>query len=331
MKSHSSVRGLADAPLRTLVVLGKNSDDGDKNWLKSGIVGHIVRFKGAAPSGYRRRSRMLGLGLDSAVVAFMAAWFGGPYLAMNPWVAVALRCLGKRDVAVIGLYAEPGSRSFKVLRRVLADSPVVTTVAVEANAWVAAGGRATEVLYGNTFHYPAHQLNNLDGMQIFVGGSSDRDAKVIRLLEAEVRSARSAATLVIVAAEEPQTWSDGKNAVLRTGYVSAERFGELLAASDVVFLPLKQGVRAAGHMVTVGALESGVPVFTTPSIGMKGYVDGHVVREIEPDQALLPQLREYVIGQNPVAIRAHWQNCFSQRAFIARVGAALQQLENRGP
>ena len=313
---------------RTLVVLGK-ANDADRGWLESDFIKDVVRFSRPAVSGSRFGSRVLGLGIDSAIVAAMSLRSPGPFLAMNPWIAVALKLTGKRDVAVVGMYAERGSGSFRVLRRVLSSSPVLTTAEIEASEWKAAGGRALPVLFGGNFNYPSRAEPDASRLKIFVGGSSDRDTALLDLLIAEIRAGRTPCSLVVVSTDSPKHWSNEISSITYTGFVPGARFGELLAESDVVFLPIRQGRRAAGHMVMSGALESGVPVLTNHSSGMQGYVDGTFVAQADVTLPLLPQLAhhaEAMAAEGP-AIRAFWQQQFCRAAFIERIFQALHTME----
>jgi hypothetical protein len=317
-----------DPKSRTLLTLGADSHN-DRLWIESGVASAVVRFQRAAPSGYRFGSRLLGLGLDSFCLALKAVRYPGPVLVTNPWIAIASKIIGRKKVAVIGLYATAGSRSFRLLRLILSDSPVITTVAVEAAAWQSAGGRAASVLYGNEFGYPRHSESDSATFRIFVGGSSDRDVAVLSRLELEIRSSDDPTSLVVVAGGSESSWHRGGSSIEHVGYVPAGQFGKLMSQSDVVFLPLLESGRAAGHMVTVGALESGIPVASTPSQGMAGYVDGKAVHELNLDAPLLPQLRR-VGAETALAsteIRNYWFANFSRRAFVNRIAAALVQLE----
>jgi glycosyltransferase involved in cell wall biosynthesis len=305
-------QGMTHERAYVMVSLGRKRTASDLDWIDSGLVRRVVRFERAVPSGLRLASRALGLGLDSVIVALKVAVLAprGPYLAANPWVAVALRLVGKRRVAVTGIYAETGSRSFRLLRRFLGDAPVVTLVRHEAESWTAAGGRATPVLYGNTF------------------GSSDRDPVAIIRLETELREADVPIDLVIVSKEEPSTWSGREATITRTGYVSADEFGRLIARSDVVYLPLSHGHRAAGHMVAVGALEVGVPVMCSDSPAMTGYVDGTYIRTVSSVDEVLPQLLEVALWgrHRRQATRATWEARYSHRAYVERVATALRDM-----
>ena len=314
-----------------MVALGRSRAASDADWIDSGLVRRFVRFDRAAPSGFRLSSRMFGLGLDSAIVAAKVALLTprGPFLAANPWIAVALRFVGKRRLAVTGIYAENGSRSFRLLRRFLGSAPVVTLVRHEAESWNAAGGLATPVIYGNTFGYPyPAPARTDDRISIFIGGSSDRDPAAIKQLEDEVREEDAPIDLVIVSNEEPSAWSGKEATITRTGYVSQDEFGRLISVSDVAYLPLSRGHRAAGHMVAVGALEVGTPVVCSDSPAMTGYVDGTYIRSVPDGDKLLPYLQA-VAGwgrDNREAVRAEWNARYSHRAYVERVAAALQSM-----
>jgi glycosyltransferase involved in cell wall biosynthesis len=324
-------QGMTHERAYVMVSLGRKRTASDLDWIDSGLVRRVVRFERAVPSGLRLGSRALGLGLDSVIVALKVAVLAprGPYLAANPWVAVALRLVGKRRVAVTGIYAETGSRSFRLLRRFLGDAPVVTLVRHEAESWTAAGGRATPVIYGNTFDYPYPTPVRTDSRaSIFIGGSSDRDPAAIIRLETELREADAPIDLVIVSKEEPSTWSGREATITRTGYVPADEFGRLIARSDVVYLPLSHGHRAAGHMVAVGALEVGVPVMCSDSPAMTGYVDGTYIRTVSSVDEVLPQLLEVALWgrHRRQATRATWEARYSHRAYVERVATALRDM-----
>jgi glycosyltransferase involved in cell wall biosynthesis len=246
-------------------------------------------------------------------------------LAANPWTAVALRLLGRRRIAVTGLYAVPGTRSYRVLLRLLRNVPLVTLSRIEAEHWNASGGRAVAVLYGNTYGYPLRQSNEDPGTRIFIGGSSDRDGALITSLEAEVRSTEAAVQLTVVDGGAPGHWSRGATEIRRPGYVSAETFGRLVSESDVVVLPLKDSGRSAGHMVLVGALEAGVPVLATRTQGIGEYIDGQWVRALDPTEPLLPQITAYAAERSGDGerIRHYWRRTFSLPAYVERVCSAL--------
>jgi hypothetical protein len=309
------------------VSLGEGMSTHDDLWRSSGFVRDVVRFKAAAPSGKRRGSRALGLGVDSAIVALKVTAGGnrGPYLAVNPWVGAALKLMGKRHVSVTGIYAAEGTRSFRILRAVLRESPVLTTVGFEADAWNRSGGRAKSILYGTTFGYPRHVPKDDGVLRIFVGGSSDRDSELVQRLEQEVASSKGAVHLVVVADEEPSFWENSTSKVEHTGRLDATDFGIRMSRCDVVFLPVLNSGRAAGHMVTVGALETGIPVVSAISRSMDGYVDGEYVRNVVEGAPLLPQLASAAeIGRlHAASIHQRWVDQFSLEAYIRRVGDAL--------
>lgn len=294
-----------------LVMLGVPTARYREVWSSRPRIRGIVSLPSAAPMGLRLGRRSLGLGLDSLRVAVKARLRHprSTYLATNPWIGVALRLLGARRLAVLGLYAEPGSRSWTALRKILGATRVVTTVSIEADAWRDCGGIASHVLYAAQFDYP-DRLARYDGaLRIFVGGSSDRDRAVIDRLEQEVLISRRSVELVVAVGGPPSTRRSTSGAVVHLPVLSQAEFGCQLAQADVVFLPLARGTRAAGHMVTVGALQVGTPVVTTPSAGMTGYVDGTYVVELEDGPDVLPQLLEHAERFRAAAadVREHWR------------------------
>lgn len=310
----------------TFLAIGPANPEADRAWLASPFVGRIFRHRTAAIGGKRFGSRVLGIGVDSLLLAVrtLSPNFHGPYLANNPWIGAALRLTGRNNFVVTGVYAEPASRSWKILRGLIGAATVITLSESEAGPWNAAGGRAVPVLYGNTFHYPPKQATDL--LHIFVGGTSDRDRATIAALEAEVLASKEPVRLTVATGEPKRETGANRNVVSRPGPLSAQVFGEVLSTADVLFLPLLDGTRAAGHMVMVGALESGVPVGMTASGGMTEYRLGDAIELLHRDQALLPQLRalaEAAKGRED-SIRQLWREVFSLDAYIARVGKALK-------
>lgn len=309
----------------TFLAIGPANPEADQAWLASPYVDRVCRQQMAATNGKRLGSRIFGIGLDSFALALrtLLPSVPGPYLANNPWIGAALRLTGRRNFVVTGVYAEPASRSWKILRRLIGEAAVVTLSESEAGPWNAAGGRASAVLYGNTFDYPERQPSS--ELHIFVGGTSDRDRQMIEALEAEVLASDEPVRLTLATGESAgETVSNG-NVVSRPGRLSPSEFGALLSTATVAFLPLRDGTRAAGHMVLVGALESGLPVGVTPSRGMTEYTKGPAIKVCAPDKPLLPQLRriaEWADGQDE-SIRSFWREVFSREAYIDRVGRAL--------
>ncbi|GAB2888724.1 glycosyltransferase [Nocardioides pacificus] len=314
-----------------LVTLGHDSKSAAEVWAAAGLVKRIINFRHASPSGYRLRNRILGIGLDSFIVALKATITsqGSTFLAANPWPGVALRLLGQR-VYVTGLYAMPGSRSWEVLRRGLRDSPVITLSEPEIVAWRASGGTGRAVRYGNTFEYPLRKPAFDREIRVFVGGTSDRD---MRTLAATIENAHSAGlpiTFVLAMGREPARFlrPNWASRVETHPSLSQQEFGRVLAACDVVYLPLTERSRAAGHMVAVGAIESGVPVVATDVSGMHDYLDGTYLRSALSGQELLAQLMEVAQwGRTEVqSVHDYWQRHFSQESYISRVSSALAEM-----
>jgi hypothetical protein len=323
-----------DGRARPWVLLSMGRADGgqDDVWVADGVVRRVLRLKRAVPSGRRCGSLALGLGVDSLVLALQAVVREprGPFLAANPWTGVALRLLGRRDIAVAaGIYAVPGSRSARILYRFLKTVPIVASAEVEAVQWNDAGGRAIPVLFGSTFGYPRRRTSLGSPLRVFVGGSSDRDAEAVASLEEEIRASTSATRLTVVDGSPPSRWAAGSSEVIHPGYVDPDEFGRLLADSDVVVLPLKERNRAAGHMVLVGALEAGIPVLVSPTSPMQEYTDGTWVRALAPGLPLLPQAREHAAAGSAAApqIRDFWWSRYSLEAYVQQVSAALRALE----
>lgn len=309
----------------TLLALGPASPRADAEWLGHPRISAICQHTSAAPSGRRLGSRVLGIGLDSLVLAIrtLKPSVKGPYIANNPWIGAALRLTGRKNFVVTGIYAEPSSRSWKVLRKLIGGARVITLSKSEAGPWNAAGGCADAVLYGNTFGYPLRSPSS--HFHIFVGGTSDRDPRIIRALEDEVLRSPTPVLLTLATGEPAGEIRRDGNVIIRPGYLNQQDFGKLLSSASVAFLPICQGTRAAGHMVLVGALESGVAVAVTPSDGMREYIIGPAIAQCNPDQPLLPQLQRLAAQFDTKQREIHqfWADSFSLRTYVARVGEFL--------
>lgn len=318
----------------TILELGRVPTPRDTIWAEDPRVHSVVRYTRAAPSGRRRNSRLLGLGLDASIVAAMALrrrGRGARFLAVNPWTAVALRLLGATRVAAIGIYARPGSASWRVLRRVLGGASIVALSEVEARAWRADGGEATAVRYGNTFPPPATGDDREDeqrqstSVRVFIGGSSDRDADAIEALVSALRAAPEVSFLLTVAiGGARRVVTAGSSTVTFTGPLTSAEFSRTLAAHEVVYLPLKEGRRAAGHMVVAEALQRGIRVVATPIAGMAEYFDGsYVVRASSETVEQLVSVAARADTDRD-AIVEHWRSHFSAECFARAVLDALE-------
>lgn len=315
----------------TMLALGRRSDRVDEAWARSGRVTSIVRFEHAAPSGVRFGKRIFGIAMDSFVLAAKARLrhHSESFLCANPWIAVALRAVGVSAFAVTGLYAVPGTSSWNLLRRSLKDIPIITTAEIEAEQWVSEGGKATAVLYGNTFGYPAASAPT-PVPTIFVGGTSDRDTELISSLVDEVRTDMQSVRLIIADGSGSRMWRGERAEIEHFGRVSSEEFGRIMSTSGVVFLPILNKPRASGHMVCVGALECGLPVVSSECTGMDGYVDGKFVTHLDPAASILDQLIE--CADRPLdneQVRDYWTEHFSLDAYIGRVLTAVDHLTGR--
>lgn len=295
-----------------------------------------------AAAGRRFGLLALGLGVDSLRVAIRArlSYRRAEFVCLSPWIAFALKLLGVGRFCVVGVYSVPGSRSWNVLRWAIGSNPTLCMVEAEAERWNESGGNASHVLYGNTFGYPAKPDARLaeplpKTPVIFSGGLSDRSEAVLDRLVSDVLASDFGVKLVIADGSGPRSVSRGASSVRWLPYVDQSEFGRWISESDMVFLPLSQGVRSAGHMVAVGALESGVPVVTTNVGGMAGYVDGAYISSVsvgdnrDSTSTLLPVLlakMEDGACPGPDAIREYWTNTFRCEAFACRVVEALTSL-----
>ncbi|MCP2194527.1 Glycosyl transferases group 1 [Williamsia deligens] len=311
-----------------MLAMGRNSRTTKETWRSSRNIVDYCTLESAAPSGRRFGSRVLGLGLDSARLAIKAVRAHGRqtfYLCGNPWTAVALRCLGIKSFAVIGIYALPGTRSWKLLRLAVRRNPVFTLVDIEADQWNQSGGVAHVLRYGNTFGYPPQKVERDEPLRLFVGGTSDRDPGLISTLVDEVQASETAVNLTIIDGSTTQTWQNDKSSITWCPRVSSSAFGELMSHSDLVVLPIRDSGRAAGHMVTVGALECGVRVLATDAPGMHGYIDGHHVIAIDRERPILSQARSTARrdAASSAGTRNYWQNEYSLGAFVSQIDLHL--------
>lgn len=310
----------------TVLDLGPLPHDGVERWGGDPRIDRVIRVENPAPSGRRFGSRALGLGADALRVALRARLRSRPnaVIAMNPWTAVCAKVIGLRKVCVVGLYAIEGGRSWQLLRTVLRSSPVVTLSRHEAERWRAAGGRARAVRYGATFASApvASSATTSARLNIFVGGSSDRDRSKIAEL-AEAVEASQDARLVVAAGGDRESDS---GRVRYCAALSSADFSAEVERSDIVFLPLSDNGRAAGHMVLVEALQRGKPVVATWVAGMNEYFDGDFVRQAEAD--LLPQLRDTAarFATRSDAVKDYWRSDYSKAAFAARILDALEEM-----
>ena len=145
-------------------------------------------------------------------------------------------------------------------------------------------------------------------------------------LEEEVLASTTPVQLTIATGGLAGETRRGANVVTRPGYVSQKEFGELLSSASVVFLPLARGTRAAGHMVLVGAVESGIAVAVTPNEGMKEYLMEPGVILCDPDRPILPQLRHLAAAtrDRQAEIHALWEQRLSLNSYITRIMELLE-------
>lgn len=312
----------------TVVVAALGPEEAVADWLRLDVVRDVVRLASFAPSGKRLGKTAFGLGVDALLLAAKTTLRHprGAVLATNPWIAVALRLLGRRRLYVTGLYATPASRAWWLFRRLLRHASVIATAEVEAERWRAAGGKAIAVRYGNTFGYPAAGTSNKGGVStLFVGGSSDRDTTVLEFLERQVAASAEALRLVVAIGDSvaSETLYE-RSVVLRKQRLPQAEFGRLMSQADVVVLPLVENARAAGHMLAVGALEVGVPVVATATRGMVEYCDGYFVRAFRPEELTLSAVLEVArSAPSRDETRAYWRREYSREAYLSRVEEAI--------
>lgn len=311
----------------TVLDLGPQPHDGLERWGDDQRIHRVIRVTNPAPTGRRLGSRALGLGADALRLALRARLKSrrGPLIAMNPWTAVMSRLLGFRTVCSVGIYAIEGGRSWQLLRRVLGTSPVVTLSEHEAARWRRAGGQARAVRYGSTFRPVELERLAQDRpgeLNVFIGGSSDRDESGIRRL-AEYIERSDDARLVIAAGGSTDSHTER---VRRLATLSPSEFSVQVALADVVYLPLADNGRAAGHMVLVEALQRGKPVVATWVAGMDEYFDGHYVRKAQGD--LLEQLRATAadFAGRSDEVSEYWSREYSKTTFGARILEALEDM-----
>jgi glycosyltransferase involved in cell wall biosynthesis len=309
----------------TVVTLGKLTSEDADFWRLTKKVDRIVEFKKASPNGYRFNSRILGIALDSFIVALKCYASGerGPFLATNPWIGVALKLTGRRQIVVTGTYAAPNSSSWRILQSVLRSAKVITLSSAEAELWnESLPGSASALVYGNTFNYVDTAPNERQPIRVFVGGSSDRDrAAVLELAEklpADIE-------LLVIAMGNPATQRIEGAKVQDVGTVGQLEFGKLMASADVVYLPLREGLRSAGHMVVVGALQLGIPVVVTPVAGVLDYITPNAVVP-EDRQNIVQQLVR--VGRDGRSRRDElkllWKAEFSRECYTMRVASVLE-------
>jgi hypothetical protein len=310
-----------------MVALGRMAPRSRQAWFS--VLGGpaITDLPSAAPNGLRCGRRVLGIGVDSFAVALISR-FARPAsatLATNPWPGVACRVFGMHNVAVTGIYAVPGSRSWRLLRAALGSVPVVCFSEVEAAAWRREGGRATAVLWGGTTGVQ-RSLPPRDRVRVFVGGSSDRDPLAVDQLVGEAKEDRAPVDVVIADGTGPWSWEGTTASVRALPFVPQGVFLEELSKSQVSYLPLQDSCRAAGHMVMAASLEAGLPTVISRTLGTAEYataaltfVDGY------PGLDFLMH-RGTANEQSRALIQREWQERFSEVAYITRVSGALSSL-----
>jgi len=312
----------------TVIGLGAMSPERQEVWRRQLPSCKFVVMERPAPSGERLRQRALGIGLDSLALALRASpRLRGPVLALNPWPAFAARSLGAANLACTGLYAEPGSNSWRLLRRRLGAIPVIAVSQIESRAWNRDGGRSVSVLWGGTFGVPLSKPPE-GRPRIFIGGTSDRDSVAISRFSQAVQSSAKAIDVVIADGTGPRRWARGESSITWLPYVSQREFLDELVASNVTYLALQDKGRAAGHMVLVSSLEAGMPIVVPRVAGIREYlVDGVALAKEEALDRLDQLLDLANAGHAQRLQRRHvWERLFSQDAHVAAVVNGLEAL-----
>lgn len=303
--------------------LGEPSGPSAVAWQRAFPSVRFVAVKHPAPTGLRWGRRSLGLGVDAAHAALRVRG-RSPVLATNPWVGAACRLAAARNVAVTGIYATPGTPSWRILRRALHSAPVIATSRIERDAWRADGGRADAVLWGGTFDLPAPRERG-ERARVFVGGTSDRDHDAVGAMVREVQRRDPPIELVIADGTGPRSWAGFSGSIQWLPFVQQAAFLAELVASDVSWLPLRETGRAAGHMVLAASLQAGVPVLLSPTKAMSEYLSVLVGVTCTAPATIDGLLTLARLDRRKEAEQA-WRNHLSIEAYVAAVAEALDDL-----
>lgn len=304
-------------------------------WRANTKVSHVVSLtRPSSGTGTRIGSRVLGLGADSLAVAVKARRSAGGQarvarvISVGPWSAAACRTVGFRHIAAVGLSVKPGGRAWRALRWSLGDCPVVCHAGVEADRWIASGGQARTVLYGENFGVaPTRPVSGRP--RVFVGGASDRDRAAIQSLTDEVQQDGEDVDVTIADGTGPRAWSGHRASVRWLPYVPEQVFLRELSNSNAGFLPLCERGRSSGQMVVVESLEAGLPTMVSPIAGLREYIDlGAGLVPWHGQEPILPTLLELASWGDAkrAEIRASWRDNFSLGAFVRNTAAALSEM-----
>lgn len=320
------------APLGGMVVATTASDVRASEWRTQPNVSRVVALKGPSPSGRRLGKLAFGLGLDALAVACKTRMLVGSQtvvLTTNPWIAVALRLLGHRKLTSLGIYATPGTRTWKIFRRVIPDCAMVVMSQLERDNWRDEGGTAAYVRYGNSFPYPPldEARPHSNSVRIFIGGSSDRDLALVDHVAKDVLDSGADIELAVAVGGAPSIQTSGSSTVRRLAPLTQAEFGEQLKRADLSFLPLVENGRSAGHMFIVGSLQVGTPVVYTETEGMRDYEDPIFCRAMPAGSRPLP----FMLGvlkdlPSKVETRDFWRENFSREKFLTSVVHSAQEM-----
>ncbi|MGR6971717.1 hypothetical protein ACU639_19395 [Streptomyces cynarae] len=313
-----------------MVMLGRLSDRSRQEWSRRVPDLDVIELAHAAPSGLRLGRRALGIGADSMAVALKARLARPAHatVAMSPWPGVACRMFGIKNLAIVGLYAQPHSKPWDFLVRKLGDTPLVVTSEREASDWVAAGGRARPVVWGGTFGSALSKPKSGSVPRVFVGGTSDRDGRALGRFVESVMGDRVAVELVIANGSGPRQWVGRRSRVEWLPYIPQSQFIAALSRSHAVYLPVRETGRSAGQMVLVASMEAGLPTLIHPNESLQPY-HGEGIECVDAVGHPLDRLIRMADTTEDVrrSIRKRWERDFSLRAFSSNVLDALGQMD----
>lgn len=317
----------------SIVVVTAASRSVASEWLTNPGVARVIALRNPSASGKRLGQLAFGLGLDASLLAMLTRTQvprRSSILATNPWIAIALRFVGYRRIASIGIFATPGSRTWAVFRRILTNCKMIVMSGVELRNWTHEGSAGRYVRYGNTFPYPSRDSSVVnERITIFIGGSSDRDFDAVDRFAAEVLASGKNIELVVAVGGAESTQIHQSAVVRRLASVSQQEFGRLLSEADICFLPLKENGKSVGHMLIVGSLQVGTPVVFTEVEGMREYEIPPFCRVVPNSHSMLDSVLQAVEGApRRQEITEFWRKEFSRAAYLNAVVSAAHEMLN---
>lgn len=286
----------------------------------------------AAPSGRRLASRLFGIAFDSFVAAVKAhVWHSRAILAFNPWIAVASRLLAGRNIACLGLYADPGSLTWKILRMALRDGPVVAFSPAEVAAWNAEGGRAAFILYGQTIGHTTPPHFTDERRTLFIGGTSQRDSQLTDRIVSRALAETENLRIVIADGTGPRHIREKVPdvSILYLPRIEAAEFFGYLKASDMSLVPIRSTARAAGQTLLVASAQFGIPVAASIVEALEPYQDIIPIYDLHAmlfDSRPFQDVLDSVLSSFPpgTELTRQWQRELSRCIFRMRATEALK-------